>query len=79
MAEAWKTVKKYEARGFTNALLELMDEGVLSAESLVEDLLSWMSEGDVQEFCERRLELRDEDNECIIRLESEEDEDGEAK
>lgn len=69
MAEPLKVVNGRHARGFTGAVLELMDEGYLDKQSLIEDLLSWMSEDDVEDFC--RKNLRDEDNECLIRYESE--------
>lgn len=59
------------ARAYTRALLELVDEGVLDQYVLLTELLLWMSENEVQDFCERNLLLRDEDNQCIIREEEE--------
>lgn len=38
------------ARECTNALLEMIDEGIVLPEQLCRDLLNWMSEGDVEEF-----------------------------
>ena len=75
MAKAFSTVRWGDTRGFTNALLDLVDEGMISKEILLHELLSWMSEDDVEEFCRRNLMLRDEDNEPIIRREEEADED----
>ena len=46
---------KRSARAYTCALLELVDEGVLDKDALIQDLLGWMSEHEVQKFCERNL------------------------
>lgn len=52
-------------RAYTAALLELVDEGAVDRDSLIQDLLGWMSETDVEEFCDRYF--RDEDtNEPLI-------------
>ena len=67
MAEAFRTVGWGEIRGFTNALLDLVEEGIISKDILLQELLSWMSEDEVEEFCLRNLALRDDDNEPIIR------------
>lgn len=67
MAEAFRTVGWGETRGFTNALLDLVEEGMISKDILLQELLSWMSEDEVEEFCRRNLALRDDDNESIIR------------
>ncbi len=75
MAEAFRTVRWGDSRGFTNALLELVEDGMISKDILLEELLSWMSEDEVELFCTRNLLLRDDDNEPIIRREEEEDED----
>jgi hypothetical protein len=39
-------------RKFTNKLLEAMDEGMIKPKDLVENLLGYMSERDVQRFVE---------------------------
>lgn len=67
MSEPFKIVSRRGSRAYTCALLELMDEGVLDKDQLIGDLLTWLSEHDVEQFCKRNL--RDEDNECIIREE----------
>lgn len=38
------------ARECTNALLEMIEEGIVLPEQLCRDLLNWMSESDVEEF-----------------------------
>jgi len=74
MAAPFVAVRWGETRGFTNGLLEMVEEGVLPAENLLREVLLWMSEHEVQDFCERSLMLRDEDNEPIVRLVEEEEE-----
>jgi hypothetical protein len=69
MAKAFYTVAFGDTRGFTNALLDLVDEGALNRDILIGELLRWMSEDEVEEFCTRNLLLRDDDNEPIIRRE----------
>lgn len=38
-------------REFTNKLINMMDEGILSAEAVAEMALAWMSEDDVKGMC----------------------------
>jgi DNA-binding ferritin-like protein (Dps family) len=70
MSEPFRTIDPRDSRAYTCALLELVDEGMIARGQLIEDLLSWMSEDDVEQFCKKML--RDEDNECIIREADEE-------
>ena len=65
----WKVIDPRESRAYTCALLELADEGMLDKDTLLQDLLGWMSEHDVEQFCKKKL--RDEDNECLIGFEDE--------
>ena len=53
-------------RKYTSALLDAVDEGMLDKDSLIQDLLGWMSEADVQEFVRR--------NDLMPWLEDEEEE-----
>ena len=69
MSEPWKTIDPRDSRAYTCAVLELVDEGLLDKDTLIADLLSWMSEHDVEQFAKKLL--RDDDNECIIRAEDE--------
>ena len=39
-----------DTRRYTTALLNAIDDGVISAQSLVADLLEWMSDDDIQRF-----------------------------
>lgn len=38
------------SRYFTCQLLDLVDQGVLNKDSLIQDLLGWMSEHEVEQF-----------------------------
>jgi hypothetical protein len=38
-------------RDYTNKLLEMISEGILNPETMVQDLLGYMSEEDVKAFC----------------------------
>lgn len=73
MAQPYKVIDKHDARAYTCALLELVDEGMLDRDQLIEDLVTWMSEYEVEQFCKQML--KDDDNECVIRDESEVEED----
>lgn len=73
MADPIVTVDPRSARGYTNALLEMVDDGMMDKDVLLQELLLWMSEHEVQDFCQRSLLLRDDDNECVIREEEEEE------
>jgi len=64
--EALIYIERHAVRGYTNALLELVDEGMFDERSLIQDLLMWMSEDDVAGYCKRVL--RDEENECLIQV-----------
>lgn len=69
MAQPYKVINKYDARAYTCGLLDLVEEGMLDRDQLIEDLVTWMSEYEVEQFCKQML--RDDDNECVIRDDSE--------
>jgi hypothetical protein len=46
-----KIIRPGQPRAYTNALLEMVDEGVLDKDTLIQSLLGWMDEGEVKEFC----------------------------
>lgn len=73
MSKPWKTIDPRNSRAYTCALLEIVDDGGIQRQELVEDLLMWLSEDSVRRFCQKIL--RDDDNECIIREESDEESD----
>lgn len=76
MGRPWKVIDPHASRAYTCAVLELADEGTWDKQWLIEQLLGWMSEYDVEQFAKKML--RDEDNECIIREDDVSDEDAEA-
>ena len=41
------------AREYTNRVLDLVDEGVFDKDSLIQDLLGWLSEDEVREMVQR--------------------------
>ena len=49
-------------RNYTNALLEMIEDGVLDPKDMVRSLCLWMSEDDVEEFM-RAYELVFDDEE----------------
>lgn len=62
-----------DSRAYTCGLLQMVDEGMVDKDTLIQDLLGWMDEASVKQFCEKNF--RDEDNECVIGPEDDEDED----
>ncbi len=52
-------------RQYTNKLLELIEEGILDAETVLRSALCYMSESDVQDMAESEgfVEVEDEDEE----------------
>ena len=48
-------------RKYTNKIIGMVDEGLLDRDTLIRDLLSWMSESDVEEFYDRNLYEPDDD------------------
>lgn len=68
-----KAINPRDSRGYTRALLELVDEGILDRDQLIQDLLGWMDEADVEQFCKKNL--RDDDtNKCLIGPEEDDEE-----
>jgi hypothetical protein len=41
----------YETRGYTNKLLELLEEGFYSYETILKEMLSFFSEEQIKDFC----------------------------
>jgi hypothetical protein len=75
MAEAFRSVRWGDTRGFTEALLDMVEDGILPKKLLLQELLMWMSEDEVENFCTRNLMLRDDDNEPLIRRAEDEESD----
>jgi hypothetical protein len=52
-----------DMREYTTKLLEMMDEGLITAESVAEMALAYMSEDDVKDMCRANDILDEEDEE----------------
>ena len=52
-------------REYTVKLLEMMDEGLISAEAVAEMALAYMSEDDVKDMCRANDILDEEDEEDV--------------
>ena len=52
----------FKTREYTNKILELVDEGIIDKDWLIQGLLMWMSERDVEQFYDANLRP-DEDEE----------------
>jgi hypothetical protein len=57
------SVDRRNPRGYTTALLDMVDEGLVDKDTLIRDLLGWMSESEVQEFSLRNDYILNEDEE----------------
>ncbi len=51
----------FKTREYTNKILELVDEGIVDKDWLIQGLLMWLSERDVEEFYDRNLKAGDEE------------------
>jgi hypothetical protein len=60
-------------RKYTTKLLEMMDEGMITAESVAEMCLAYMSEDDVKDMCRANDILDEEDEDYIVEEEDEEE------
>ena len=58
----WTAKDAYRSRAYTCRLLDLVEQGMIDKDSLISDLLNWMSESEVAEFA-RRNDLIQEDPE----------------
>ena len=57
-------VNKNENRAYTNALQNAIEDGVLSSEIVLKEMLSFFSESEIEDFCKKNAlfgELFDED------------------
>jgi hypothetical protein len=55
-----------DMRKYTTKLLEMMDEGLISAEVVAEMALAYMSEDDVKDMCRANDILDEEDEDTIV-------------
>lgn len=67
----WTQQDSYRSRRHTCELLDMVEQGLIDKDSLIQDLLGWMSESDVAEFARRNDYIQDLDED-----EEEDDYDG---
>ena len=60
-------------RDYTVKLMDMMDEGVLSAQAVADMCLAYMSEDDVKDMCRANDILDEEDEDTIVEEEDESD------
>lgn len=56
----WTAKDARRSRKYTTALLDMVEQGVVDKDSLIQDLLGWMSEDEVKEFARRNDYLQDD-------------------
>ena len=56
----WTARDARRSRRYTTALLDMVEQGVVDKDSLIQDLLGWMSEDEVKEFARRNDYLQDD-------------------
>lgn len=49
----WTAADTRRSRAYTCAVLEAVEAGMLDKDTLIQDLLGWMSEHDVEQFVRR--------------------------
>lgn len=64
----WTAKDMRLSRAYTTALLEAVEDGMLDKDTLIADLVGWMSEHEVEQFVRRNDLL------AAINMEDEEDE-----
>ena len=60
-------------RDYTVKLMDMMDEGVLSAQAVADMCLAYMSEDEVKDMCRANDILDEEDEDTIVEEEDEEE------
>ena len=59
----WTAKDMRQSRRYTTELLDMVDQGVIDKDSLIADLLGWMSEDDVAEFARRNDYIQNDPDE----------------
>ena len=61
----WTARDARMSRRYTTELLEMVEQGMIDKDSLIQDLLGWMSEDEVEQFARRNdyIQSLDEDEE----------------
>lgn len=56
----------FVTREYTNKILELIDEGIIDKDWLIQGLLMWMSERDVEQFYDANLRPEEEEEDDFL-------------
>ena len=61
----WTARDARMSRRYTTELLEMVEQGMVDKDSLIQDLLGWMSEDEVEQFARRNdyIQSLDEEDE----------------
>ena len=61
----WTARDARMSRRYTTELLEMVEQGMVDKDSLIQDLLGWMSEAEVEQFARRNdyIQSLDEEDE----------------
>lgn len=61
----WTARDARQSRRYTTELLDMVEQGLIDKDSLIQDLLGWMSEAEVEQFARRNdyIQSLDEDEE----------------
>lgn len=56
----------FKTREYTNKLIELVDDGIIDKDWLIQGLLMWMSERDVEQFYDANLQADEEEEDDFL-------------
>lgn len=56
-------IDKTKPRAYTNALWDMVEQGLIDKDYLIRDLIGWMSEHDVRRFCQQNSYLVEDEDE----------------
>ena len=56
----------FKTREYTNKILELIDDGIIDKDWLIQGLLMWMSERDVEQFYDANLRADEEEEDDFL-------------
>jgi hypothetical protein len=62
MIMTWSAQHARDSRRVTAQLLDMVEQGVIDRDSLILDLLGWMSEAEVAEFARRNDYITDDED-----------------
>ena len=57
------SVDKTNSRAYTTLLLDMVEDGIVDKDTLIRNLIGWMSESEVEEFSRTEGYILDDDDE----------------